>query len=111
MISHAKFFLGTSLHGNITAMSYGIRNLCLDMYPSCVGKMDRLFAMMQMEELIVREISSLRVQFDQQMHLEHSKIIAEKAAFFQEELKCHFDRIASLLQESAEHRQKLPRER
>lgn len=106
VISHAKFFLGTSLHGNITAMSYGIRNLCLDMYPSCVGKMDGLFAMMQMEELIVREISSLRVQFDQQMHLEHSKIIAEKAAFFQEELKCHFDRIASLLQESAEHRQK-----
>lgn len=106
VISHAKFFLGTSLHGNITAMSYGVKNLCLDMYPSCVGKMDGLFAMMQMEELMVRDISSLRGQFDQQMQMENREIIAEKAALFQEELKCHFDRIAGLLKENADQKKK-----
>ncbi|MDE7310794.1 MAG: glycosyltransferase [Eubacterium sp.] len=99
VISHAKFFLGTTLHGNITAMSYGVKNLCLDMYPSCVGKLDGLFAMMQMEELLVKDVDSLRIQFDQQMHTDHREMIAKKAALFQEQLKCHFDRIASLLQD------------
>lgn len=100
VIAHAKFFLGTSLHGNITAMSYGVKNLCLDMYPSCVGKLDGLFEMMQMQELLVRDIDSLRGQFDQQMRVENRGMVAEKTALFQEELKCHFDRIAGLLQEN-----------
>lgn len=106
VIAHAKFFLGTSLHGNITAMSYGVKNLCLDMYQSCVGKLDGLFEMMQMQELLVRDIDSLRGKFDQQMRVENRGMVAEKAALFQEELKCHFDRIAGLLQESADIQKK-----
>lgn len=40
VIQGAKLFLGTSLHGNVTSMLYGVPSLVLDMYPNTVSKMD-----------------------------------------------------------------------
>lgn len=97
VIAGAKFFLGTSLHGNITAMSYGVKNLCLDMYPSFVGKMDGLFEMLQMKELLVPDVDSLRYRFEQQMKTDNREKIVAKIVSFQQQLEEHFDQIADLL--------------
>ncbi len=40
LISGAKFFVGTSLHGNLVASLYGVKNLVFDMYGTFVSKMD-----------------------------------------------------------------------
>lgn len=42
MISGAVLFVGTSLHGTITAAAFGIKYVMIDMYPGFVSKMDGL---------------------------------------------------------------------
>lgn len=42
LISGAEFFVGTSLHGNLVATLYGVKNLEMDMYGTFVSKLDGL---------------------------------------------------------------------
>lgn len=45
VISGASAFVGTSLHGNLIAASYGVPFVGIDMYSSFVSKMDGIFSM------------------------------------------------------------------
>ncbi|MDE7312287.1 MAG: glycosyltransferase [Eubacterium sp.] len=98
VIAGAKFFVGTSLHGNIAAMSYGVKNLCLDMYPSCVSKTDGLFEMLHREERLVYSLSSFRVQFDQLAGSEKDSMRICQEYGFDKQLDGHFNKIADLIQ-------------
>lgn len=98
VISGASFFLGTSLHGNIIAASYGIRHLCLDMYPSFVSKLDGLFEMLHMETLIVHDPDTLLYKFSKvRQTAAVSDETAMRIAGFQNELDLHFDTIEQLI--------------
>ena len=59
VISHAQLFVGTSFHGNLTALAYGVRNVIIDMYPDFVSKLDGLSEMVGFSENFVGEIQDL----------------------------------------------------
>ena len=61
IISGAKFFLGTSLHGNVTALSYGIKCLALDMYSSFISKIDGLYDLFGLGKYLISEIMFLNI--------------------------------------------------
>ncbi|MBQ9983266.1 MAG: glycosyltransferase [Lachnospiraceae bacterium] len=43
IIANAQVFVGTSLHGSLTAMRYGVTSIALDMYPTIASKIDGLY--------------------------------------------------------------------
>lgn len=98
VIAGARFFLGTSLHGNIAAMSYGVKNLCLDMYPSHVSKVDGLFEMLQRQDLIVYDTVSVRDRFEQLADTGEYGSAADRIVVLQKQLTDHFNNMADLIQ-------------
>ena len=98
VISGGKYFLGTSLHGNITAMSYGVKNLCLDMYPSFVSKMDGLFEMLNCKELLVNGLEGLHARFEHLAETDIKGKLDKEIEQIQKRLDSHFDRMARLIQ-------------
>ncbi len=50
IIYKAKIFWGSSLHGNLISMLYGVPNIILDMYPNTVSKMDGLMSWLDCTE-------------------------------------------------------------
>ncbi len=50
IIYKAKFFWGSSFHGNLISMLYGVPNILLDMYPNTVSKMDGLMSWLDCTE-------------------------------------------------------------
>ncbi len=50
IIYKAKFFWGSSFHGNLISMLYGVPNILLDMYPNTVSKMDGLMSWLDCAE-------------------------------------------------------------
>ena len=97
VIAGAKYFLGTSLHGNVTAMSYGVKNLCLDMYPSFVSKMDGLFEMLKSKELLLNGLESLYTRFEKLTEADFDSKIEKEISNIQLKLDAHFDKIADLI--------------
>ena len=59
LIANATFFIGTSLHGNLTAMRYGIKNVAIDMYSSFVSKIDGLFANFNNMDTVIAKVDDL----------------------------------------------------
>lgn len=59
IISGAYMFCGTSLHGNLTAASYGVRFVGLDMYKDIVGKMDGIFSLIGMYDFLLPSVDGL----------------------------------------------------
>lgn len=102
VISHACFFIGTSLHGNVAAMSYGVGNICLDMYPQFVSKMDGLFKMMGMPERIAYSPEGLEEKLS--LFYENNsqdEVIKNNIDIIQDRLSKHFDKIADMIQNPA----------
>lgn len=98
VISGAEFFFGTSLHGNLTAMSYDVENICLDMYPTFVSKIDGMFEMLNQSYRIVNSANKLCNSYNnvirQSSHLDTQKNII----IIQDRLKKHFDRIGDIIE-------------
>lgn len=59
LISGAEMFIGTSLHGNLTALAYGVKNVIIDMYPEFISKLDGFSSMIGNECNFVGEIQDL----------------------------------------------------
>ena len=59
IISGAELFIGTSLHGVLTGLSYGVRSIGIDMYPEVVGKMDGIFKMLDYEKYLIPSCKGL----------------------------------------------------
>lgn len=64
VISGAKAFFGTSLHGNLTAASYDVPFVGIDMYPSFVSKMDGIFSMMGREYYLSPTEDAIKACYD-----------------------------------------------
>ena len=98
LISGAKVFVGTSLHGNLTAASYGVPFVGVDMYSSFVSKMDGIFSMIGCEEYLIPDETALAAALYARLD-DHSKDaeIAEKVRHCQSELDLHFERMAEIL--------------
>ena len=50
IIYRSRIFWGSSLHGNLISMLYGVPNIVLDMYPNTVSKMDGLMSWLDCTE-------------------------------------------------------------
>lgn len=98
VISGAKAFLGTSLHGNLTAASYGVPFIGIDMYPSFVSKMDGIFSMLGCESYLVPRETGVEAAFHARMGDNGiEKQVAESIQKMQTRLDAHFAEIAKLL--------------
>lgn len=53
VIANAKVFVGTSLHGSLTAMRYGVPSVAIDMYPTIVSKIDGLYDFVDRSEYVI----------------------------------------------------------
>jgi polysaccharide pyruvyl transferase WcaK-like protein len=98
VISGAAAFFGTSLHGNLTAASYGVPFVGIDMYASFVSKMDGIFTMIGCEPYLVPHESAVKAAFDAR-HRDSGRTadILEKIRDCQAELDLHFQRVAEFL--------------
>lgn len=101
VIEGSKFFIGTSLHGNVTAMSYGVNNICLDMYPYTVSKMDGIFDMIHQMKRIVRNPQYIGYKSDelQSSYVQDEVIIKEEIAKIKNRLKQHFDFVEDIIRQ------------
>ena len=93
VIANAKLFVGTSLHGTLTALSNCVPAIIVDMYPSFVGKMDGMVEWMQGDLPIVSDVNSL--EYYMRGYLDLTKGVNEKCVReIKETTNHHFDVIA-----------------
>ena len=102
VISGAKAFLGTSLHGNLTAASYGVPFVGIDMYSSFVSKMDGIFTMIGCEEYLVPDESAIKSALSARLSdTDRSVAVLNKVGECQVCLDRHFEQIANILKGEA----------
>lgn len=101
VISGAYAFIGTSLHGNLTAASYGVPFVGIDMYPTFVSKMDGIFSMLGCEDYLVPNESGIEAAVYARMN-DHDtdKRISQTIGELQNRLDDHFVSIARVLEET-----------
>lgn len=100
VIAGARAFVGTSLHGNLTAASYGVPFVGIDMYPSFVSKMDGIFEMIGCEEYLVPSEKAVEAALDARLaDEEKGALVLTRIASLQVTLDEHFARLARFLQE------------
>lgn len=98
VISGAKGFFGTSLHGNLTAASYGVPFVAIDMYPSFVSKMDGIFLAMGREQYLVPNEDSVKAAYDSLINDVAAPLtLANRIQEMQNMLDIHFRRMADIL--------------
>ncbi|MBD2454932.1 glycosyltransferase [Nostoc sp. FACHB-87] len=96
VIAHSDYFAGTSLHGNITAYSYGIPNLLLNF--SNLEKLKGVAMIMCIENIIIttpKILKSSLLNLIQQQKQDNSNL----SRIFTK-IDKHFDRVAEILQTS-----------
>ncbi len=96
LISGAELFVGTSLHGNLTAMAYDVKNVIIDMYPGFVSKLDGLAEMQDITSNFVNEISDLWYVLNEEYTRERF-YSAEKVKELKAEIKVHYDYISDVV--------------
>ena len=100
VISGASAFIGTSLHGNLTAASYDIPFVGLDRYSNFVSKMDGIFSMIECEKYLVPAESGLAAAFFARMEdNDCGKRVAERIREAQHRLDNHFAKILGIIGE------------
>lgn len=98
IIQGASLFIGTSLHGNVTAMSYGVPNICCDMYPQYVGKMDGIFHMLKHMDLVATSPKQLDMMLENCAGNLKYDDINDRIKKIQDRLDVHFDDVANLIE-------------
>lgn len=102
VISGASAFVGTSLHGNLTAASYGVPFVGIDMYPSFVSKMDGIFAMIGCEEYLVPTEGAVKSALSARLaDGGREAFVLEKIRACQAALDRHFEKITHRLKGDA----------
>lgn len=98
VISGAKAFFGTSLHGNLTAASYGVPFVGIDMYPSFVSKMDGIFVMIGRELYLCPSEDAIKASYDALISDIPSILsLPSKIESIQASLDMHFKRMTDAL--------------
>ena len=96
LISQTELFIGTSLHGNLTASAYGKRNVILDMYPEFVSKLDGFAQMTGNDNNFVCDIKDLWSIIDYvYQHDNKNANIAEK---MRKETHAHYARLCEVIE-------------
>jgi len=100
VISGAKCFIGTSLHGNLTAASYEVPFIGVDMYPNFVSKMDGIFSMLNREAYLIPSAEGLLGAYHAwERDMTAIKYVKKKITQMQLKLDEHFQRIGDSLNE------------
>ncbi len=96
LISNAFMFVGTSLHGNLVANVYGVKNVIVDMYSEFVSKMDGFSDMIQTDINFVNDISEFWSVINLVAHtsVNNSGILRK----LRESLHNHFKLIADVIE-------------
>ena len=103
VISGASAFVGTSLHGNLTAASYGVPFVGIDMYPSFVSQMDGIFTMIGCEDYLVPSEMGVKAALSARLADEgRAAFVKEKVRACQAALDKHFERVVNDLKGGAE---------
>lgn len=98
VISGAKAFIGTSLHGNLTAASYGVPFVAIDMYPSLVSKMDGILTMIGCEDYLAPDEGAVKAALDARFADQNRESeINAHIADIQQKLDLHFQQMAQIL--------------
>ena len=93
IIAGADLFIGTSLHGTLTAQVNGVPSVIFDMYPSVVGKMDGIYDWLAGDIYMISDVNTLPgivQQVMEQKDHRNEDIVFE----LKEKTDRHFDRIA-----------------
>ena len=98
IIANAKLFIGTSLHGTLTALSNRVYAIVVDMYPSFVGKMDGLVAWTDDELPIISDVRSLAYYVQKFIDQEENSF-EDKVETLKIRVDNHFDAIAKKIEE------------
>lgn len=90
VISGAKFFIGTSLHGNLVATAYGIPSIAIDMYPNIISKLDGFYEWINLPKNLIYDPHCVLLNMERQLKLlpmnQHNRISTIK-----DKLKSHFE--------------------
>lgn len=97
IISGAEMFVGTSLHGNLTAAAFRVKNVILDMYPEFVNKLDGLSDMLQYTGNFVNEFENLRYVLEREYAREET-YPEEVIRKVQQETEKHYDQLATVIE-------------
>ena len=101
IIAGASAFAGTSLHGNLTAASYGVPFVGIDMYPSFVSKMDGIFTMIGCEAYLVPSEEAVKTALLARLRdREREALVEERVRASQAVLDEYFLRLANCLRDT-----------
>lgn len=93
IIAGADLFIGTSLHGTLTAKVNGVPSIIFDMYPSIVGKMDGIYDWLADDIYMISDVNSLACIVQQVMKQKNNRN-KDIVSRLKEKTDRHFDRIA-----------------
>lgn len=109
LISNASAFIGTSLHGNLTAMRYGVMNVAIDMYSTFASKIDGLFARFDSEDQVLLRVDQLAGMINNLRAEWDKKDVQSVLNNIDKGLEEHFEYMAAVIQENKnESQQELP---
>lgn len=98
LISAAELFVGTSLHGALTAYLSGTYAVIYNMYSYFVSKMDGLVEWFDTQQFMVENEDQLKAVISDQLNREHFyEIIDRKLPKVKEKLKMHYDTMANAI--------------
>lgn len=102
LISVCDYFAGSSLHGNLTALSFGIPHLVVN--TARLAKMEGFVQSARLEEFRITDWSDLESTLEKLVHAprERWSAAADRLKLRASE---HFDRLAALISHSAENRE------
>lgn len=96
LISNAAMFVGTSMHGNLTAAAFGVKNVIVDMYPNFVSKMDGFAKSLDRDDNFVNETSDLLYVL-QKTYSTDNKVYVETIKKLKLHTRKHYDTIAAVI--------------
>ena len=105
IIAGARFFIGTSFHGSVIAMSYGVPCIALDMYPTFVSKVDGLYDEFDLCSNIVGDLYGLEKVFERVWEdKEKPGKILRKVEEKQIELDQYYDQLCMIIEGKEKNR-------
>lgn len=101
LLAGTEMFLGTSLHGSLTASAFGRKNVIIDMYPDMVSKLDGFIATAKVRCNVVGDLLNL---WDVMETVYRADNFNETAAKQREDtLDEHFEKICCVIEKRASY--------
>ncbi|MBM7622078.1 polysaccharide pyruvyl transferase WcaK-like protein [Bacillus tianshenii] len=97
VIASSRFFIGTSLHGNITAYSYGVKHLALNI--ANISKIDGFFDLIHQQEACIHKMKDVENMFFKQIIAteDEDKHYEKRKSQLAQQIDIHFNNIANII--------------